>query len=107
MQADVLTWLEQPVRERIDLIVVDPPTLSNSKRMEGTQDVQRDHVLLLNRVLRFGAPGGTVWFSTNYRRFKIWEEEIRAARIQDVSKQTVPEDFRNKKIHQCFRLTAP
>ena len=107
VQADALAWLEQPVRERFDLIVVDPPTFSNSKRMEGTLDVQRNHVLLLNRVLRFCAPGGTVWFSTNYRRFKIWEEEIRAARIQDVSKQTVPEDFRNKKIHQCFRLTAP
>ncbi|MBK8196076.1 MAG: class I SAM-dependent methyltransferase [Lewinellaceae bacterium] len=104
LQADVMTWLEQPPQERFDLIVVDPPTFSNSKRMEGTLDIQRDHVLLLNRVLRFCSPGGVVYFSTNNRRFKIWEEEIRAAEIRDISRQTVPEDFRNKKIHQCFRI---
>lgn len=104
LQADVMTWLEQPPQERFDLIVVDPPTFSNSKRMEGTLDIQRDHVLLINRVLRFCSPGGVVYFSTNNRRFKIWEEEIRAAEIRDISRQTVPEDFRNKKIHQCFRI---
>jgi len=104
LQADVLAWLEQPPRDQFDLIVLDPPTFSNSKRMDGTLDIQRDHVMLLNRALRFCAPGGTLYFSTNYRRFKIWEEEIRAARIMDISKQTVPEDFRNKKIHQCFKI---
>lgn len=102
LQADVLAWLEQPPRELYDLIVLDPPTFSNSKRMDDTLDIQRDHVMLLNRTLRFCAPGGTVYFSTNYRRFKLWEEEIRASEIKDISKQTVPEDFRNKKIHQCF-----
>ena len=105
LQADVLAWLEQPPREQFDLIVLDPPTFSNSKRMEDTLDIQRDHVMLLNRALRFCAPGGTLYFSTNYRRFKLWEEEIRASAIQDISAKTVPEDFRNKKIHQCFRIT--
>lgn len=104
LQADVLAWLEQPPREQFDLIVLDPPTFSNSKRMDDTLDIQRDHVMLLNRVLRLCAPGGTVWFSTNYRRFKLWEEEIRASEIKDISGKTVPEDFRNKKIHQCFKL---
>lgn len=104
LQADVLAWLEQPPREQFDLIVLDPPTFSNSKRMEDTLDIQRDHVMLLNRALRFCAPGGTLYFSTNYRRFKLWEEEIRASAIQDISAKTVPEDFRNKKIHQCFRI---
>jgi len=105
LQADVLAWLEQPPREQFDLIVLDPPTFSNSKRMEDTLDIQRDHVMLLNRALRFCAPGGILYFSTNYRRFKLWEEEIRASAIQDISAKTVPEDFRNKKIHQCFRIT--
>jgi 23S rRNA (cytosine1962-C5)-methyltransferase len=104
LQADVLAWLEQPPREQFDLIVLDPPTFSNSKRMNGTLDIQRDHAMLLNRVLRLCAPGGTVYFSTNYRRFKLWKEEIRASEIKDISKQTVPEDFRNKKIHQCFKI---
>lgn len=105
LQADVLAWLEQPPREQFDLIVLDPPTFSNSKRMDDTLDIQRDHVMLLNRALRFCAPGGTLYFSTNYRRFKLWEEEIRASAIQDISAKTVPEDFRNKKIHQCYRIT--
>lgn len=104
LQADVLAWLEQPPREQFDLIVLDPPTFSNSKRMDDTLDIQRDHVMLLNRTLRLCAPGGTVYFSTNYRRFKLWEEEIRASEIKDISKQTVPEDFRNKKIHYCFKI---
>ncbi len=104
LQADVLAWLEQPLREQFDLIVLDPPTFSNSKRMDGTLDIQRDHVMLLNRVLRFCAPGGTVYFSTNFRRFKLWEEEIRASEIKDISKQTIPQDFRNEKIHHCFKI---
>ncbi len=105
LQADILAWLDQPPREKFDLIVLDPPTFSNSKRMEGTLDIQRDHVMLLNRVLLRCAPGGTVYFSTNNRRFKIWAEEIRASHIEDISAKTVPEDFRNKRIHQCYRLT--
>jgi 23S rRNA (cytosine1962-C5)-methyltransferase len=104
LQADVLAWLEQPPRQQFDLIVLDPPTFSNSKRMDGTLDIQRDHAMLINRVLRFCAPGGTLYFSTNYRRFKLWEDEIRASDIKDISKQTIPDDFRNEKIHYCFRL---
>lgn len=104
LQADVLAWLEQPPREQFDLIVLDPPTFSNSKRMDDTLDIQRDHVMLLNRTLRFCAPGGTLYFSTNYRRFNLWEEEIRASDIRDISGKTVPEDFRNKKIHRCYRI---
>lgn len=106
LQADALAWLAEPVGERWDLIVVDPPTFSNSKRMDGTLDVQRDHVELLNRVLERAAPGGVVFFSTNYRRFKLDTEQIRAAEIRDISRQTLPEDFRNKKIHQCFRMVS-
>lgn len=105
LQADVLAWLEQQPHEQFDLIVLDPPTFSNSKRMDDTLDIQRDHVMLINRTLRFCAPGGTLYFSTNYRRFKLWTEEIRATDIQDISQKTVPEDFRNKKIHQCFKIT--
>lgn len=104
LQADVLQWLRQPTGERFDLIVLDPPTFSNSKRMYGTLDVQRDHVALLDMVLRLCKPGGTVYFSTNYRKFKLDEEGIRAASIQDISKQTVPADFRNERIHKCFKI---
>ena len=92
------------MEEQFDLIVLDPPTFSNSKRMTGTLDTQRDHVWMLNAALLRCAPGGVVWFSTNYRRFKLEAAEIRASDIQDISKQTVPEDFRNERIHQCFMI---
>jgi len=105
LQADVLQWLDQPPRELFDLVVLDPPTFSNSKRMHSTLDVQRDHVMLLNRTLRHCTPGGTIFFSTNFRRFKMETDEIRASEIKDISKQTVPEDFRNERIHHCFKIT--
>ena len=105
LQADVTAWLREPLREKFDLIVVDPPTFSNSKRMHGTWDTQRDHVWMLNSVLELCAPGGTVWFSNNYRRFKLDTPSIRASSIRDITKQTIPEDFRNERIHQCFVLT--
>jgi 23S rRNA (cytosine1962-C5)-methyltransferase len=104
LQADVTQWLREPVDELFDLIVLDPPTFSNSKRMHGTLDTQRDHIWLLNSVLARCAPGGIIWFSTNYRRFKIEAEQIRATQIRDISPQTIPEDFRNERIHQCFKI---
>jgi 23S rRNA (cytosine1962-C5)-methyltransferase len=107
LQADVTAWLREPIEERFDLIVLDPPTFSNSKRMHGTLDIQRDHVWLINSALQRCRSGGTLFFSTNYRRFKIAADEIMAAQVLDISGQTVPDDFRNKRIHQCFRITAP
>ncbi|MFN0213548.1 MAG: class I SAM-dependent methyltransferase [Saprospiraceae bacterium] len=104
LQADVTAWLQMPVQEQFDLIVLDPPTFSNSKRMDGTLDTQRDHVWMINAALKRCATGGSIWFSTNYRRFKLTEGEILASRIEDISAKTVPEDFRNKRIHQCFRI---
>lgn len=106
LQADITSWLREPVTEQFDLIVLDPPTFSNSKRMHGTLDTQRDHVWLINSALQRCAPGGVLYFSTNYRRFKLEEDAIRAASIKDISKQSVPEDFRNERIHQCFRITV-
>lgn len=105
LQADVTAWLREPHSDLYDLIILDPPTFSNSKRMHGTLDTQRDHAWLLNSVLQRCAPGGTIYFSTNYRRFKLAEAEIQAGSILDISAKTVPEDFRNKKIHQCFKIT--
>lgn len=107
LQADVLQWLRHPKTDEYDIIVIDPPTFSNSKRMDGTLDTQRDQVWILNEALRLCAPGGLIWFSTNYRRFILSEAEIRASKIQDISKQTIPPDFRNEKIHQGFKIWAP
>jgi 23S rRNA (cytosine1962-C5)-methyltransferase len=106
LQADVLAWLDEPPTERFDLVICDPPTFSNSKRMDGTLDVQRDHAWMLNRVLQRMTPGGALWFSTNFRKFRLDADALRVREVRDVSRQTVPEDFRNQRIHQCFRLIA-
>ena len=87
-----------------DLAVVDPPTFSNSKGLEQDWDIQRDYVQLLNRLLLHITPCGVVYFSTNSRRFKFHESAIESASIREISRQTVPEDFRNKRIHRCWRL---
>lgn len=105
LRADILQWLDQRPDEQFDLIILDPPTFSNSKKMTGILDVQRDHAHLINRVLARTSPGGTLLFSNNYRRFKLDEDAIQGADIRDISARTVPEDFRNKKIHACFEIT--
>ena len=87
-----------------DLAIVDPPTFSNSKRTEAVWDVQRDYVEVLRCLLQHLAPGGTVFFSTNFRRFKFDPASIPAASTYEISRQTVPLDFRNRRIHRCWKI---
>lgn len=93
-------------RQRFDLAMVDPPTFSNSKRTEQDWDVQTRHVELLNLVRDVMRPEGCVYFSTNFRRFKFHEDQLTAFECREISKQTVPEDFRNRRIHRCWRLVC-
>ncbi len=107
VKSDVVAWLrEQDTGERFDLAVVDPPTFSNSKSTEADFDVQRDHVEILRRVLGMMTPAGTVYFSNNYRRFKLDEAILAEAgwRAMDISHRTVPPEYRNERIHQCWRI---
>jgi 23S rRNA (guanine2445-N2)-methyltransferase / 23S rRNA (guanine2069-N7)-methyltransferase len=104
---DCMEYLKQCVvkKKQFDLVVVDPPTYSNSKRTEEDWEVQRCHVEMLNMISSILSPGGVVFFSTNFRRFKFHESELIGYQtIREISKQTVPEDFRNKRIHRCWRL---
>jgi len=105
VRADAMTFLERhPPGAAYDLAVVDPPTFSNSKNTDNVWDVQRDHVALLNRVLELMAPGGVVYFSTNFRRFKFDPVPFEQATVREISRQTVPPDFRNRRIHRSWRL---
>ncbi len=107
IQADCLQWLMDAAEDRrqYELIFVDPPTFSRSKRMEEDFEVQRDHVQLLTHVGRLLAPGGTIVFSNNFTRFKIDREGLSAFAIEDWSRATIPKDFeRNARIHCCFML---
>jgi 23S rRNA (guanine2445-N2)-methyltransferase / 23S rRNA (guanine2069-N7)-methyltransferase len=108
VQADCLAWLEKESErqtERFDLIFLDPPTFSNSKGMEGTFDVQRDHVPLLRQAVRLLEKDGVLLFSNNYRRFKMDREALPELLIEDITAETIPQDFsRNPRIHNCWRV---
>ena len=90
--------------EMYDLVVLDPPTYSNSKRTEQDWNVQTDAVPLINDMMPLVRKGGVIYFSNNFRRFKMDTAEIQATEVHEISKQTVPEDFRNKRIHRCWRI---
>jgi 23S rRNA (guanine2445-N2)-methyltransferase / 23S rRNA (guanine2069-N7)-methyltransferase len=87
-----------------DLAVVDPPTFSNTKGSEEIWDVQRDHANLLQRLAAHIVPDGVVYFSSNFRRFKLDETALSDYSIRDITRQTIPEDFRNQRIHKCWKL---
>jgi 23S rRNA (guanine2445-N2)-methyltransferase / 23S rRNA (guanine2069-N7)-methyltransferase len=105
LQADVLTWLEEPAAERYDLIFLDPPTVSRSKRMAGDLDLQRDHVALIKATLLRLAPGGLLIFSNNFRKFRLDAAGLTDLDVVDVTPATIPKDFaRSPRIHQCFEI---
>jgi 23S rRNA (guanine2445-N2)-methyltransferase / 23S rRNA (guanine2069-N7)-methyltransferase len=106
IQADVLVWLEEEAARRYDLVFLDPPTFSTSKRMQDTLDIQRDHPALIRAAGRLLNPGGTLIFSTNFRRFRLDREGLAEFAIEDLTRATIPKDFeRNPRIHQCFKFT--
>lgn len=86
-----------------DLVVVDPPTFSNSKRMRGTFDVARDHADLLQSVASVTAPGGVIYFSTNASRFKLAIEGL-PLDVEDITRDSVPPDFSARRPHRCWRM---
>ncbi len=108
IQADCLEWLAaeaQLANRHYDLIFLDPPTFSNSKRMDAVFDIQNDHAQLINNAISLLSPGGVLYFSTNFRRFKIDKQALSDLIVEDISAATIPEDFaRNPKIHYCWRI---
>ncbi len=107
VQADCREWLEErdPARERFDLIFIDPPTFSNSKRMEGVLDIERDHPALLHACARLLAPGGLILFSTNAQRFRLEASLSERYEIRDISAATIAKDFeRNPRIHRAYEV---
>ena len=104
VQADALQWLEADGGQ-YDLVFCDPPTFSNSKRAQDF-DVQGEHVRLLRAAVARLAPGGVLYFSNNFRRFRLDADAIAGfAACEDISAQTIPPDFaRDARIHRCWRL---
>lgn len=110
VRANCLPWLAEQAgnkpKPQFDLIFLDPPTFSNSKKMDEAFDIQNDHVQLLLHASALLAPGGVLYFSTNFRRFKMHNEALPNLKIEDISASSIPEDFaRDQKIHYCWRIT--
>ncbi|TAM21546.1 MAG: 23S rRNA (guanine(2445)-N(2))/(guanine(2069)-N(7))-methyltransferase, partial [Nevskiaceae bacterium] len=109
LRADCLEWLARtaadPRAPQFDVIFCDPPTFSNSKKMEDSWDVQRDHAALIADAMRLLAPGGVLYFSCNRQRFKL--DALEGYQVRDISPQTLDEDFkRPPPAHRCWRITA-
>ncbi len=103
---DVFSFLENhsPPNGGYDLVVIDPPTVSRSKSMVTKLDLQQDHPRMLNRALDLCKKGAVIYFSTNFRKFKLNREEINCSRQEEISDKTIPVDFRDKRIHRSFKL---
>ncbi|GGO81012.1 ribosomal RNA large subunit methyltransferase K/L [Marinobacterium nitratireducens] len=105
IQADCTRWLQERHPQRYDLIFMDPPTFSNSKRMADVLDIQRDHVALVRGAMARLRPGGLLIFSNNYRRFSLDYEALAEFDIRDITAQTLDPDFkRSSGIHVCFEI---
>jgi 23S rRNA (cytosine1962-C5)-methyltransferase len=106
IHADVKQWLDEAPPGGYDLVIMDPPTFSNSKRMKDFLDIQRDHAELINKTLKAMTRGGVLYFSTNYRKFQLETEKIMAASIKDITNATTPFDFQGKLFRYCYRIIA-
>ena len=104
IHADVKQWLDEAPAGYYDLVIMDPPTFSNSKRMKDFLDIQRDHAELLNKTLHAMKPDGILYFSTNFRKFRMETEKITASSIKDITNATTPFDFQGKLFRWCYKI---
>ncbi len=102
--ADVKQYLDTLTPNTFDLVVMDPPTFSNSKKMQGILDIQKDHVELINKVMRALRHNGVLYFSTNARKFELQHNAVYASVIKDITKATTPFDFEGKLMRWCWRM---
>lgn len=104
VHADVKQYLKELPGAYFDMIIMDPPTFSNSQRMEDILDIQRDHAEMINDCLAALVPGGQLYFSTNARTFKLEAEKIKATSVKDITKATTPFDFEGKLHRLCYLI---
>jgi 23S rRNA (cytosine1962-C5)-methyltransferase len=105
VQADVKQYLDELPKNSFDLVIMDPPTFSNSKRMEAFLDIQQDHPLLINQALTAMKSGGLIYFSTNFTRFQLQADSLRNCAVKDITRATTPFDFQGKLNRFCFLIT--
>jgi 23S rRNA (cytosine1962-C5)-methyltransferase len=107
VREDVFTFLDEELglKTKYDIIVIDPPTISRSKKMDGMFDLQYDYIRLLSKALLLLSEEGMILFSTNSRRFSFDQTAFEPCSVKDISKKTIPLDFHNQKIHQCWLIS--
>jgi 23S rRNA (cytosine1962-C5)-methyltransferase len=104
VQADVTKYLQEVAASRYDIIVMDPPTFSNSKRMDDILDIQRDHPMLIREALRILSPTGVLYFSTNFTKFDLDKGVQESCVVKDITKATTAFDFAGRANRFCFRI---
>lgn len=109
VRADCLKFLDQEIRTGIKyhVIIIDPPTISRSKKMDQMFDIQMDYIALITKALKLLMPGGLIFFSTNSRKFVFDESLFPGCSIIEISRKTLPIDFHDPKIHRCWKIEAP
>jgi 23S rRNA (cytosine1962-C5)-methyltransferase len=105
IKADVLQYIDQLPNNHFDIVVLDPPTFSNSKMMKTIFDVQAQHVDLINQLLQKMTANSTMYFSNNFTKFILDANAISASTIKDITKATTPFDFEKKLQRWCFKIT--
>jgi 23S rRNA (cytosine1962-C5)-methyltransferase len=104
LQADVKQYLKTIPPNGFDLVILDPPTFSNSKRMEDFLDTQRDHVEMINDCLTGMAKEGGLYFSTNYQKFVLDKDAMKASSVKDITRATTSFDFERSAPRYCFKI---
>jgi 23S rRNA (cytosine1962-C5)-methyltransferase len=107
IREDCLKFLDEALfkKEIYDIIVIDPPTLSRSKKMDQMFDIQEEYVPLIKKSLYLLAKEGVLFFSTNSRKFFFDRKPFPSCKIEEITEKTIPEEFHNKKIHKCWKIT--
>ncbi|MBA3721632.1 MAG: class I SAM-dependent methyltransferase [Parachlamydiaceae bacterium] len=107
VRADCLKFLDEEIRSAVkyDIIIIDPPTISRSKKMDQLFDIQVDYISLISKSLALLAKGGVIFFSTNSRKFVFNKEYFADCMVVDISKKTFPIDFHDPKIHRCWKIS--
>lgn len=107
-QADVLQWIKDQVAkatyDKFDIIFLDPPTFSNSKRMQSDFEVEKDQEFLVDHCMRLLSDNGVLFFSNNKRKFKLNDSLPKIYLVKDITKDSIPIDYHDQKIHQCYEI---
>lgn len=106
IREDVFEFLkdELSTHHKYDIIIIDPPTISRSKKMEKMLDVQRDYIFLIHEALKLLSSNGVIYFSTNLRKFQFNEDSFSECMCENITEKTIPMDFHDKKIHKCWKI---